>query len=427
MAEAASRASGQRRLILALLVFGTATLTYSNMAFASRAIEAMQIYSMDQMQLTFISTLMLLPGAFFSVALGSYFDKHGAKALRFVAGAMLCVATIFMAGRVFTDNYFVLLALTFLGGTFFLPTQVLPAKMIEAWFPHRQMGLAMGIYGAAAPLGVMVAFAAASLIPSLTEALASCAICYGVTAVFWFFLGRMPQGYWSKVADAKDDAAPPAGAVGVVMRSRTMWLIVACTFIAASAPLLLNTYMVNAYTAKGFDVVAAGSMGVLYNVSLVVGAIISGSLATRLGRYNGVCLTFSILGAVGTLLSFLVPASALTYICLFLGGFGCAAALPFGFARVGLVPLTGEFGVENVGVAGGMNNTAMGIGPFLFPTVVAWACGDNYLAVFIVLAVSFAIMGIIGGILIPELGEKGELAKRSRESALESEDQRDRN
>lgn len=416
MEGAESRVSGQRWLILALLVFGTATLTYSNMAFASRAIEAMQQYSMDQMQLTFISTLMLLPGAFFSVALGSFFDKHGARALRFVAGAMLCVATAFMTWRVFTDDYVVLLVVTFLGGAFFLPTQVLPAKMIEAWFPHKQMGLAMGIYGAAAALGIMVAFAAGALLASLSDTLASCAVCYGITALLWLLLGRMPDGYWAKSAQRAEDA-PPAGEIGPVVRSRTMWLIMACTFIAASAPLLLNTYMVNAYTSKGFDASAAGFMGVLYNVSLVVGAIVAGSLATRFGRYNGVCLAFCLIGAAGTLLSFLVPASVLTYAFLFLGGFGCAAAQPLGFARVGLIPLTGEFGVENVGVAGGMNNTAMGIGPFVFPTVVAWLCGNDYLAVFIVLTVSFIVMGIIGGILLPELGEKGNLAAKARSSA----------
>lgn len=374
----------------------------------------MQQYSMDQMQLTFISTLMLLPGAFFSVALGSFFDKHGASALRFVAGAMLCAATAFMTLRVFTDNYAVLLVTTFLGGAFFLPTQVLPAKMIEAWFPHKQMGLAMGIYGAAAALGIMVAFAAGSMLPSLHDGLASCAICYGITSILWFMLGSMPKGYWARCSVDRDDEVAPAGAVGAVMRSRTMWLIMACTFISASAPLLLNTYMVNAYASKGFDSIATGSMGVLYNVSLVIGAIVAGSLVTRLGRYNEVCLAFCILGAIGTLLSFLVPASVLTYVFLFLGGFGCAAAQPLGFARVGLIPLTGEFGVESVGVAGGMNNTAMGIGPFVFPTVVAWLCGDNYLAVFIVLTVSFVVMGIIGGILLPELGEKGSLATQAR-------------
>ena len=118
-----------------------------------------------------------------------------------------------------------------------------------------------------------------------------------------------------------------------------------------------------------------------------------------------------------TLLSFLVPASVLTFVFLFVGGFGCAAAQPLGFARVGLIPLTGEFGVENVGVAGGMNNTAMGIGPFVIPTAVAWACGNDYLAVFIVLAAGFVVMGVIGGVLLPELGEKGKLAQAAKSAA----------
>ncbi len=415
----ASRASGQRWIILCLLVFGTATLTYSNIVFASWAIEAMERFSMDQMQLTAVSSLMLLPGAFFSVALGSFFDACGPRAMRFAGGAMLCVATAFVVVRAFTDSYAVLMVVTFLAGAFFLPTQVLPAKMIEAWFPHRQMGLAMGIYGSAAALGIMVSFASGAVLSGLDAALGSCAVCYGITALAWLALGRMPDGWQAARTLAADEgkALPKAGGVGRVARSRTMWLLMACTLISASGPLLLNTYMVNAYAWKGVSLAAIGSMGVLYNLSLVVGAIAAGSLATRLGRYNGVCLGFCLVGAAGTLLSFLVPASVLTFVFLFVGGFGCAAAQPLGFARVGLIPLTGEFGVENVGVAGGMNNTAMGIGPFVIPTAVAWACGNDYLAVFIVLAAGFVVMGVIGGVLLPELGEKGKLAQAAKNAA----------
>ena len=83
-------------------------------------------------------------------------------------------------------------------------------------------------------------------------------------------------------------------------------------------------------------------------------------------------------------------------------------------ARISLVPLTGDFGPENIGIAGGMNNTAMGLCMFVLPTIAAVALGDNYLGVFITLLVFFAVMALCGGILLPELGEKGELARRAR-------------
>ena len=64
-----------------------------------------------------------------------------------------------------------------------------------------------------------------------------------------------------------------------------------------------------------------------------------------------------------------------------------------------------------------MNNTAMGVCMFVLPTIAALVFGTNYLAVFLTLLGFFVVMAIVGGILIPELGEKGELARRARSRA----------
>ena len=56
----------------------------------------------------------------------------------------------------------------------------------------------------------------------------------------------------------------------------------------------------------------------------------------------------------------------------------------------------------------------MGLCMFVLPTIAAVALGDNYLGVFITLLAFFVVMALCGGILLPELGEKGELARRAR-------------
>ncbi len=60
-----------------------------------------------------------------------------------------------------------------------------------------------------------------------------------------------------------------------------------------------------------------------------------------------------------------------------------------------------------------MNNTAMGIGMFAIPTVAAALLGSNYLGVFVTLLGFFVLMGLVGGLVVPELGEKGTLAQRA--------------
>ena len=69
--------SSYRWAILFILVFGTAMLNFSNLIFASRPTDVMAQFNMTQGQLTAISTVGQLPGAFFSIWLGHMFDKKG--------------------------------------------------------------------------------------------------------------------------------------------------------------------------------------------------------------------------------------------------------------------------------------------------------------------------------------------------------------
>lgn len=396
--------------VLALLVAGTAMLNYSNMVFASRPVDVMAQYAMDQAQLTAISSIGVLPGAFFSIALGNFFDKRGPRAIRYVGAIMIALAACCQLARVYADSYVALFIITFLSGTFFLPTQVLPAKLIEAWFPRRQMGTAMGVFGASAGIGIMIAFALGSLFPTTAAALLSCAVGFAVVALLWVVLGKMPpQG--DEVAKAQ--AGAPKVDLRAVLRSRSMWMVMVCAAFAAGAPLFLNSYMVNAFLAKGLDAGMAGMLAVVFNLALVLGAIFAGAVASKTGRYNLPYLVLCLGGGVFFLLAYLAPVGVVTFVLLAIAGFLGAASLSLNLARIGLLPLTGEFGPENIGIAGGMNNTAMGIGMFVIPTVAAAFLGNNYLGVFITLLCFFVIMGLVGGFAIPELGEKGKLAQQA--------------
>lgn len=73
--------------------------------------------------------------------------------------------------------------------------------------------------------------------------------------------------------------------------------------------------------------------------------------------------------------------------------------------------------MEDVGIAGGMNNTAVGICGFVLPTIVANVVGSNYTVIFTLMAIFLVVIAIIGGVLMPELGEKGKLAQQAREKA----------
>lgn len=392
-------------------------INYSNMIFSSSPVEMMAQYSMNQAQLTAITTIGVLPGAFFSIFLGNYFDRKGPKTMRFVGALLLFLGAAFMLWRVFATSYIQLVIITFVAGTLFLPTQVLPFKMIGAWFKRSQMGVGMGIYGAAAGLGIMLAFALSGLFPSTTAALMSCAVGYALAAVLWLTFVTMPDDAGEEAPAGQGDAAAesqPQVNLGAVMRSKNMWLVMVCSFVACSMPLLFNSYVVNVFLSKGMDSSLTSLIAVVFNVFLVVGAILAGSIAGKTGRYNGVYFVCCVGGGVFLLLTYLAPVGPLSFVFLALGGLIMAGSLSLNLTRVNLLYLTGDFGPENNGIAGGMNNTAMGFGMFILPTVTAAIMGNNYLGVFLTILVLFVAIGVIGTFVMPELGEKGELAQKAR-------------
>lgn len=413
----AKQGSAFKWVVLFLMVFGTAMLNFSNLVFSARSVDVMMQFNMDQAQLTAISGIGVLPGALFSVFLGNYFDKKGPKSIRYAGAILLFLAAACQIWRVFAGSYVELFIITFLAGTFFLPTQVLPAKMLGAWFDRSEMGTAMGVFGAAAGIGITCAFAVGGVFPTTTAALAFCAGGYVLVAVLWLFTAKMPDRAASAdVADepgAAEDA--PQVSVGAVLKSKNMWLVMICGGLAAGAPLLYNSYVMNAFIAKGMDPALTSLIGVVFNICLVIGAIVTGFIVSKVGRYNRVYTAFPIVSGVALLVSYLVPAGPQTFVLAAIAALFGACTVSVNMARISLVPLTGDFGPENIGIAGGMNNTAMGLCMFVLPTISAVLLGDNYLGVFITLLAFFVIMAVCGGILLPELGEKGELARKHRE------------
>ena len=239
-----TKGSGFKWAVLFLMVFGAAMLNFSNMVFSARSVDVMAQFGMDQAQLTAVSGIGVLPGALFSVFMGGFFDKRGPSSIRFAGAALLLLAAACQVWRVFASSYAELFAITFLSGTFFLPTQVLPAKMIEAWFERSELGTAMGIYGAAAGVGITAAFALGALFPTTTMALAFCACGYVVAAVYWLFAAKLPQSDGGHEARNAQEAAAGGDDVSIkaVLKSRNMWLVMVCGGLAAGAPLLFEQF-----------------------------------------------------------------------------------------------------------------------------------------------------------------------------------------
>ena len=403
--------SPTRWVVLFTLVVGMIVMNIGNFVFSTNPGPMMAKYNMDQAQLTALTTISLLPGAFFSIILGNFFDKKGPKAVRFVGAAMIAAAALCQLARVYVDSYGVLVVLTFLSGSLFLPTQVLPAKLIGAWFDAKEGSLAMGIYSAAAGTGVLLAFGLAAVVPDTFMSLMICFLAFVLVTVLWVFFGKLPEGAPQAFAQ------PEAGKSGfkALLKSKNLWMVMLCNGVAASMPTLLNSYLVNVLLAKGMTTEVAALLGMVLSAFMIVGSIVQGSIVAKLGKMNEEYLIAC--GLAGVLLFAVYPASndVLTIVFLCAGGFCAAGGMAVNFGRVSLLPLTGDFGPESIGAAGGMVNTAMGLCGFVLPTLVASIFGANYFAVFATIGAFFILIAIVGGLIIPELGERGELAQKAKQ------------
>jgi NNP family nitrate/nitrite transporter-like MFS transporter len=404
-----SERNSYRWVILFVTVCGSAVLNFSNLIFAARAVDVMTRFSMNQAQLASVATISMLPGAFLSIVFGAILDKKGVKT---ITGIFLVLCTLCYVWRIFANSYIQLLLITVLVGVFFLPIQVASPKLAGLWFRPEEMGIAMGIYGAAAGVGTTLAFAIGNLFPSAQAAFACCAVLAGALTIFWFTLVReMP-----KTETAANTGAPLAasGGVGKVVKSLNMWKVMFCGGFSVGCAILVNTYLTQALILeRGLDPVNAGFVSTVLNVCLIIGGILSGIVVSKTKRINIPYAFICIVGGIGYYIVWAIPFGAATYVLLAATGIIISGSIGVNLTRIPLLPLTGDFGIENVGTAAGMNNTALGLMAFLVPTVVAAIAKDNFSLVFIIATVIFVVIGLVG-MTIPELGESGALAKKAQ-------------
>lgn len=390
--------------VLAILILGTALLYYSNMIFAVR-VDTLAKFGISQGQLTAISTIGCLPGAFLSVIVGKILDEKGIKIFTAVTLALTLACMIW---RVYADSYAVLLIATVLIGTFLLPVTIAGPKMLGGLFEPSQIPLAMGFYGAAGGVGTTLAFATGNVYPSLETAFAGVSVCGAILLISWALIVKEAKA----PASAEPKQGNGKGSLGSVLKSKNMLKVMFCSGFAVGASLLINTYLVQAFVAKGLDPAAASSVGTVMNLCLIIGGILSGAVIAKIGLINLPYTFICVVGGALVLLAYFMPFGGFTYVLVGLAGIIMSGSVGVSFTRIPLLPLTGDFEPEAVGTATGMNQTAIGIMSFALPTIIATIAGDNYKLVFII-AFIFLVLVALVGLTIPELGQKGKLAQHT--------------
>ncbi len=397
------------RFVLVVLLFCTLTLNgFTNMVFSARAVDVMGIYDMTQAQLTSISGVSNLGGFFFSILFGFLADKFGVRKFPSVVFAGSAAVAIV---RCFVSSYWPLWICTFVASSLYLPGTMLAPKILAPYFEPRKMASVMGIVGAGAGMGTTIAFGLANLFPTTRAALWFIAIGTIAVLVVWLITVK---DHPEAAEGGQQQEATGRGLVNV-LKSPTMIKVMICGGLAVGCAILINSYAVTCMIGKGMSEGMASATATVMNICLLFGGIVAGFIVDRVGKYNIVYLLICAIGGVGYWIVYrFVPAGMPTLVGMGICAFIVAGSIGVNMGRINLIPMTKEFGPEMVGAAGGMNNTMVGLFGWLFPVIIASIFGTNYVGMFTCGAVCFIILGCFG-LLVPELGSKGKIAKAALE------------
>ena len=379
-----------------------AIMTYNLIIFPACAVDTMNVFGVGQAELTTLSSVTSVVGVFAGILFGRMLDT---KSVRKSIMIFLAIGVVLFFARAFVTAYVPVMVLTFLASLSVGICQVAGPKVVGTWFPAEKVGTATSFLTAGAGIGSAGGFALGAIL-GIHNGLLSVGIAYLVLLVFWIAVGD--EGPYKVVIPPEAVEASKKGA-SKVYSSPSLWMIIIAYSMAVTSSLLINSYMINAFVSKGLDPAGASAMGTLLNLCLMAGGFIMTAILGVTKRFN-ILVTIAMLGgAVFVLAGWFLPVSSITFVLVALGGLFFGGSLGLCVGRVPLLPMTGQFGPENIGSAMGFTETIKGIISFLIPIVVANVLGTNFNAIFIVFAVCCAITIVCGAFLVPELGEKGKL------------------
>jgi CP family cyanate transporter-like MFS transporter len=249
-----------------------------------------------------------------------------------VVAAGTALVTAGLALRPLAGGAVPFLALTGLAPAGIAVANVLLPVVVKERFPD-QVGRMTGLYTTSLNVG---ATAAAALTVPMAGALGGWRAGLGVWAVIaapavppWLLLARRGRG-----PSGGSLAVGAAASAGSLVRNPTAWAL-ACFFgLQASAAYMLGGWMPQIYRDAG---ISAGTAGVLFSVTSLLGVPLSyvlGTVAGRLRRQSGLAVTLALFGLAGYAGLWAAPAGAPWVWAVLLGLANCS--FPLALTMIGL-------------------------------------------------------------------------------------------
>jgi MFS family permease len=308
---------------------------------------------------------------------GYVLDRVGERTV-LTAGSVLTAAAAYAAAS--AHSVAMIGVFLFIGGMAAASCNTAGGRLVSAWFPPRQRGLAMGIRQTAQPLGIALG---ALVIPELSESgphrgLMFLAVMCTVAAVA-SAIGIADPPRKSRTAAAEEELASP------YRGSLVLWRIHAVAGLLMIPQTVTVTFMlVWLMDRHGWSVAAAGALVTVSQVLGAVGRIAVGRWSDRVGSRMRPVRTIAIAAALALFALALTDDTGSGYDVLLMVAVSVLAVLDNGLEATAITEFAGPFWS---GRALGLQNTTQrlmaGAGPPVFGALImaaeypaAWAlCG----------------------------------------------------
>ncbi len=308
-----------------------------------------------------LMSIFALPAIILSLPAGLLADRYGTKS---VAGAALLLMTAGSVVVAIADSFLALIVGRTITGVGAVLLLVVTPQGIGAAFMSREVGLAMGIFSAAGPMGILVSFIG---LPPLAahfgwrSSVWAATVYYAAVLVLLLLFYRVPF-----TRTRSNESRRWLQRMWLDRGSLTLWLVALSWAFFNGSIVSLFSFCPDFLVNRGFTLESAGFYTSIVVIAALVFAPVSGFFTDRIRRRE----LLIIIGGICTALSQLfIPAytALLIIFMVIIGGASAFIATPI-YALATQVE-----GRERLGFAFGVLSMLNSLGVFVVPQIVGYS------------------------------------------------------
>lgn len=334
-----------------------------------------------------LMSFFALPGILISIPGGILADIYGPKKVGVVALSFAILGSLLVG---LGSGFPLMIAGRFIAGVGALTIAIIAPLTLTRWFTKEDLGIAMGIFNTAVPMGTIFTLNVFGRLASAWgwrgPILLTAAFSFFVLLLFIFSHPGLPPEQTLEKQKLKERV------LSLTKTGWPVWLVSAVWMMYNAAAISFLTFAANYYTSLGYDVAYAGFLTSLFMIGSLLFSPVVGYLTDKWGREE--FFIASGCAAFGGLL-LLVPRTGLNPLILVsLIGFTAAFVPPPVFSLIPkfLSPTRAGMGF---GILSACLNVGVLLGPFLvgfsYDQTQSYLLGFNLMAVFALATTVIAI------------------------------------